>query len=122
MVVLLAIGAFYLWDEGYFGGYWERAGSLYDPKLKAFRCLDENGEIMEDLVPPCLVMTGRGYKARERRARECEKKGGNHDACAQESYDWVDSTRGYSSLRTMKSRFVLEKCSRRNSALIHCES
>ncbi len=93
VIAVLVITPFYLWDEGYLGFYWERYGSTYDQKLGVSRCLDENGNLMDGLEPPCLVLTLRGRKAMERNQQACEENGGKHDDCRQEAWRWVISTR-----------------------------
>lgn len=89
-IILFGIG--YLWDEGYLGFYWDRYDSLYDPKLKVHRCIGDNGELSEDMEPPCLVLTLRGQRAQERRAKQCEEAGGDREGCSTESYSWLYST------------------------------
>ena len=91
LVVVLLGG--YLWDEGYLGFYWERYKSTYDPKLGVSRCLDENGELADNLEPPCVVMTSRGRNAMDRRTRDCRSRSQKPEACAAEAYEWLLSTR-----------------------------
>jgi len=79
----------YLWDEGYLGSYWERYGSLYDPKLKVHRCLNEYGQLAEDLEPPCVMMTLRGRKAMERHKIAYVDSGGNPEVCAAQALQWL---------------------------------
>lgn len=85
----LALLVGYLWDEGYLGFHWEVRDSIYDPKLGIYRCLDETGQLEDKLNPPCLVMTLRGLKAKERREKQCRKTGGEMEACSVESYEWL---------------------------------
>jgi hypothetical protein len=81
----------YLWDEGYLGSHWKRYDSTNDPKVKAFRCLDEKGDVMDDSEPPCFVLTVRGRKAMARHQKACEEKGGTQEACYEEAWTWLMS-------------------------------
>lgn len=86
-IVGLVGGVEYIWDQGYlWGPYWQRLGSVYDPKYKELRCLDENGELMK-MGPPCLVWTARGYRAMERWQKDCQRNGGAEEACMREALD-----------------------------------
>jgi hypothetical protein len=78
----------YLWDEfgDRWGPYWERLESIYDPKLKAMRCLDENRELI-DMEPPCLVMTSRGHRTVNQWQNECERNGGNEEVCMRQAVE-----------------------------------
>lgn len=87
------LGASYLWDNGYLGSYWKRYNTLYDPRLHAVRCLDENGELTDEIVPPCFVMTLRGMKAMDRYKSNCMDNGGKQEDCTSKAYDWLISKR-----------------------------
>lgn len=91
-VPLIAVGVVYIYEEGYLGFYWERYESIYDPQLKTYRCIDENGELAETLEYPCLVVTQQGQKAQARLAKNCEIGGGEPEKCQKDSYDWLIST------------------------------
>lgn len=92
--IALIVGAGYLYKEGYWGGgYWERRDSIYDPKLNQMRCLDENGDLSDDLEPPCIMLTGRGLKTFQRYKKSCEDSGLQVEWCRKEAWRRVSETR-----------------------------
>jgi hypothetical protein len=84
----------YLYEQGFLTDYWEPRASLWDPRLKIYRCLDENGQIDKaDRQSPCSVMTLAGQRFGERRIAKCMAAGGNEQQCTEEAWRWVYSMR-----------------------------
>jgi hypothetical protein len=84
----------YLYEQGYLSDYWEPRDSMWDPRLKIFRCLDEHGQLdKDDRQPPCSVMTLPGQKAGDRRIAQCLAKGGDRKQCSEETWRWLYSMR-----------------------------
>lgn len=92
-LIAFIIGAEYVYNEGYFGSYWEHRDSIYDPKLGQMRCLDDNGNLSEDLDPPCVLLTGRGLKTVKRYQKSCEATGILKEWCRKEAWNRVFATR-----------------------------
>lgn len=72
--------------------YWERYKSVYDPKLKQMRCVDETGNIM-DMEPPCYVLTLAGRQAVTKKEKDCIEAGGQPEKCKNEAWNWLYSKR-----------------------------
>lgn len=92
LIVLFVVG--FLWEEGYLGSHWEQYGIVYDPKMKKYRCLDDDAKTLsENLEPPCIVMSSRGNIAMYRHQKECQDKGGEHLQCVREAFHSMLSKR-----------------------------
>lgn len=72
--------------------YWKKHKSVYDPKLKQNRCIDETGNIM-DIEPPCLSLTVEGRNALQKKEKNCIDEGGVSEKCKKEAWDWLYSKR-----------------------------
>lgn len=84
----------YISDQGYLADYWEPRKSLWDPRLKIFRCLDEHGQIdIADRQPPCSIITLAGQKLAERRIARCITAGGEKERCTHEARSFVYAMR-----------------------------
>ncbi len=92
--VLSVHAVIYVADQGYLADYWEDRESLWDPRLKIFRCLDDQGQIDKaDRQPPCSVITLAGQKLAERHMAKCLKAGGEAQRCTHEAWIFVYAMR-----------------------------